>query len=330
MIKVLRLGDPHVKPNNLLESEELLKLTLSEALRRNVNVLEILGDLWDTHSIVHLSVTEFWDRWFNILSQQKFLTRILVGNHDMTGSYVNNYSALDPFKKLENTCFKIVNEPYIHSNGIIGYLPYIHDNQKFIEEANKLANQGAKVLVSHTDYEGAVYDNGSTVNNGVNSDLLDSRYIHLISGHVHSELELGRIWYPGTARWLIKSCANKRKGIWEVNHNSESGLIESKEFISTENVCTPIISVTWKQGEERPIFPKKGKINVELIGSSDWVTEQKIQLKGEVTISSKITDTKKSRERKSGKSLYEFISKHYDIDPDKRKKLIKYIESLNV
>ena len=60
-MKILRVGDPHVKPNNLKEFREaLMRFALSEAIARKVDVLEILGDLFDTHSIVRLEVLEFW------------------------------------------------------------------------------------------------------------------------------------------------------------------------------------------------------------------------------------------------------------------------------
>ncbi len=325
-MKTLCCGDPHVKPNNLEESEALMGFVLAKAHELKVNRLEILGDLWDTHSIVRLEVTEFWDRWFTTFSVLTlFKTLVLVGNHDMTGSYSSNYSALHPFLSLENKNFKIVHEPYL--DGLYGYLPYIHSNEKFIEEANKLAEKGATVLVSHPNYEGAVYDNGSAVSNGVSVSSLDPRFLHLRGGHIHTELELGKIWYTGNPRWLTKSCANKKKGIWLVTHDDDTGAILSKEFISTESVCTPIVSLVWKEGEEQPEVPKNARVDIELVGSSDWVSKVKKDLVG-VSVSSKITDTKKSRERKSGKSLYEFLSHHYQTD--KREKILKYLGDLNL
>jgi len=328
VLKILRVGDPHVKPSNLKESESLLQFVRSTALELKVDRLEILGDLWDTHSVVHLAVTEFWDHWFYELSNQQnqFKTFVLVGNHDQTGDYSNHYSALHPFIHLENNNFKIVHEPYLE--GKYGYLPYIHGNQKFIEEANKLAEQGATVLVSHPNYKGAVYDNGSAILDGVDPNDLDVRFRHLIGGHIHTELEMGRVWYTGNARWLTKSCANKRKGIWFCEHDDITGEMVSKQFISTESVCTPIISLIWKEGGSRPEIVPGCKTNIELHGSSDWVTKTKKELIGSVSVSSKITDIKKSRERKSGRSLYEFLSKHYETD--KREKLIDYMKGLEL
>lgn len=326
-MKILRLGDPHCKVSNLKESGALMRFVLDKFLELKVDRLEILGDIFDTHSIVRLEVLEFWGKWFELLNAMEIDSYILVGNHDMGGDYTNDYSALNVF---DNTTLKhiiIVNEPMSYKG--ISYIPYIHDNTKFIETANQImAVHNYKTLVSHTTYSGSKYDNGMFAPDGVDQDLIDPRFTSLISGHVHSEQEFGRVWYPGTARWLTKSCANRRKGIWLCEH-SEDGTLLSKEFISTESVCTPIISLVWKEGEDKPEIPP-GNTNIELIGSSDWVTKQKVDLKGLVSISSKLTDTKKSKERKSGKSLHEFLSNHYPTEPDKRAKLLKYLGDLNL
>lgn len=325
-MKTLRVGDLHVKVSNLDESEKLMQFILHKAQELKVDQLELTGDLTDTHDIVRLRVQEFWHRWFKILSQKPFKTIVLSGNHDMVGDYNSEYSSLSVYKEIQNllpgTGIKIVDEPYL--DGKYGYLPYIHNDEKFIEEANKLANQGATVLVSHPNFKGAVYDNGHSIDNGVDPDRLSDNFHHLVGGHIHSEAVLGRVWYIGTPRWLTKSCANKPKGIWLCEHD-DSGKMTSKEFISTHEVCTPIVSVQWKEGEDKPEVPKNSKIDIELVGSSDWVSKVKKELVG-VSISSKLTDTKKSRERKSGKSLFEFISKYYQIDAKKREKLIQYLK----
>lgn len=327
-MKTIRVGDPHIKASNLKESEGLMEFVVSKALELKVDRLEILGDIFDTHEIIRLSVLKFWTKWFHKLAKQSFKTIILVGNHDLSGDYSDTFSALHTALHLENKNFKIVHEPYL--DGLYGYLPYIHSNEKYIEEANKLANQGATVLVSHPNYEGAVYDNGSTINGGVSDSSLDARFLHLIGGHIHTSLDLGRIWYTGNPRWLTKSCANKQKGIWLCEHDDNTGAILSRTFISTESVCTPIVSLVWKEGNEKPEVPTNAKVDIELVGSSDWVAKTKKELVGTVSVSSKITDTKKSRERKSGKSLHEFLSHHYQTEPEKRQKLIKYLEGLNL
>ena len=327
-MKTIRVGDMHVTPNNLKESDSLMKFVLSNALDLKTDRIEFLGDLFHTHAMVRLEVLDFWDKWLNELSDYsgKFDMIVLTGNHDIGGDYTNNYSALQVFNDIEFV--NIVSAPV--AVGVVGYMPYIHDNAKFVEEANRLAEHGVKVLVSHTTYQGSKYDNGMYAPDGVDPDLLDPRLTHLISGHVHAEQSFGRVWYPGTARWLSKSCANRRKGIWIVEHDDATGAILSKEFISTENVCQKIVSVKWNEGEDKPEIPENAKVDIELIGSSEWVLAQKKELKGTVSVSSKITDVKKSASRKAGKSLFEFLSSHYQVSPEKREKLLTYMRRLEL
>jgi hypothetical protein len=232
---------------------------------------------------------------------------------------------LHTFRHLEKTSkLKIIAEPT--KIGPFAYMPYIHDNKEFISEANLLAEKGATFLVSHNTYEGSKYDNGMYAPDGVDSDLLHSGFVSLLSGHVHTKQTFGRVIYPGTARWASASDANKPKGISVFTHAEHDGSILSEEFVSTETVCVPIVRLEYREGFELPVFPERGKIQVELIGSSDWITKTKLELKGDISITTKITDSKKSRERKSGNSLFEFISHHYETD--RREKLINHMKEL--
>jgi predicted MPP superfamily phosphohydrolase len=321
-MKILRLGDMHVKVSNLEESERLLKFVLDTALERKVDRLEILGDLFDTHSIIRLEVMEFWDRWLHMLAKQTFDTRVLVGNHDITGNFSSTYSALSTFRDLDI----VVYEPEV--TGPFGYLPYIHDNSEFVKEANNLANLGARFLVSHNTYQGSKYDNGMYAPDGVDPDLIDSRIHTLLSGHVHTAQDFGRVIYPGTARWASQSDANRAKGISLFTHAKHDGTILDREFISTAGVCVPLISIELREGGVLPEFPDNGRVSVQLIGSSDWIARTKLELKGTCSITTKITDSKKSKERKSGRSLHEFLTNHYQAEPEKKVKLLKYMEGL--
>lgn len=326
-MKVLYVGDIHIKPSNLEESESLFQFVLDTATENKADRVVFTGDVNDTHDVVRLRVLEFLDKWFREFRKKDFKTVVIAGNHDMLGDYSNCYTSLNPFRGLEQGNFGIVEKPFI--DGIFGYLPYIHDDKQFIEEANELAEQGATILVSHPNFVGAVYDNGTPINNGVDPSLLDQRFLHLIGGHIHTELRYDRVWYIGTPRWLTASCANKSKGIWLVTH-ADTGEITEITFLSTDKVCTPIRSFTWNQGEEKPEMPSGSKNTLELVGSSDWITEQKKELKGLASISSKITDVKKSQTRKSGKNLFEFLSSHYQTDSNKRQKLIDYLKGLEL
>jgi DNA repair exonuclease SbcCD nuclease subunit len=305
---VLRVGDPHVKVSNLEESERLMQFVLDQARKHKVDRIELLGDLFHTHAIIRVEVIQFWQKWLILLSAE-FEVVVLVGNHDQPGDGSSAYSALSVFKRLNIKGLIVIEEDTAMGN--IGYMPYIHSNNEFVARANELAEQGCTVLVSHTTYQGSKYDNGMYAPDGVDPDAISGNFIHLISGHVHTEQEYGRVWYPGTARWDTASDANKRKGVWICVHDN-TGRLTSREFVSTgEGVCVPIISVEWREGEACPELPEGAKTQVELIGSSAWVAKEKVNLKGKASIKTKITDTKKES-RKAGSNLLDFVNNHFE------------------
>lgn len=312
-MKILRIGDPHVKPANIEESERLMEFIFAQAKHFNVDVIEILGDLFDTMSIIRLEVLEFWRKWLVKFSEE-FKVIVLVGNHDQSGNMSSNQHALSSFVNMNPGKLIIVDRPLILES--IGYLPFIRNNDEFVSQANLLAAGGARFLVSHTEYAGSKFDNGMYAPHGVDPDKIDPRLTTLLSGHVHTEQEFGRVIYPGTARWASASDANKRKGIWLYEH-SDQGTMASRGFISTESVCVPIVSIEWKEGDPQPEFPTNAKVSVELIGTSNWIQQQKAVLKGQVSIRTKITDSKRVENRKAGLSLEEYIKNSYVSTMDK-------------
>lgn len=324
-MKILRVGDPHVKPSNIEESEKLMEFVLAQAHLRQVTKIELLGDLFDTMSIIRLEVLEFWRKWLWRLSES-FQTIVIVGNHDQSGNVSSNQHALSTFVALNPDKLWIIEHPALIDK--IGYLPFIRDNDKFIEEANNLAGLGATFLVSHTEYAGSKYDNGMYAPHGVDPDKIDARLTTLLSGHVHTEQEFGRVIYPGTARWASASDANKRKGVWLYEHDA-SGAMKNKEFISTESVCVPIVSIEWREGEPMPSLPANAKVSVELIGTSNWIAQQKTGLKGQVAIRTKITDSKKVESRKAGLNLEEYLRNSY-VSPIDKDRLVALAKELGI
>lgn len=328
MIKVLRLGDPHAKASNLEEMGRLMEFVEQTAKNYNVDRIDILGDLFHSHAILNLFVLEFWTKWLNRLTDFCAVC-VLVGNHDQSGDYNSKSNALDVFKAMGNDGLEIVDLPAKY--GFTGFLPYIHNKEKFIEEANSLANLGATVLVCHQTIGGSKYDNGMYAPDGADLSKISPKIIHIISGHIHSKQEFDRVKYPGTARWDTISDANQAKGITIYTHEIPTGKIISEEFISTENVCEPILVFEYREGEEIPKYPENARVTVELIGTSEWINKEKDKFKGKVGFKTKITDKSKANTRKSGKSLQEFILTHFEITTGLAKeKLLDYMKGLDL
>lgn len=312
-MRILRIGDPHVKVSNIDESERLVEFVADLAMKQNVQRIEILGDLFHTHAILRLEVLEFWTWALELLSDVCEVV-VLVGNHDQTGDYNSHSSALDIFQKLRRKNLHIIDAP--RAMGCFGYMPYTHDSARFIELANALNQSGAKTLVCHQTFSGSKYENGFYAPDGIDPESVSFELI--ISGHIHAFQKFGKIIYPGTPRWDSISDANQPKGVWVYSHDDISGAILSEEFFTSEHVCRPILSFTYREGDTTiPIWNEGARVALELVGSSGWVSLEKQRFKGKCSIKTKITDQKRLESRKSGNNLEFFLKNLYHSTVDK-------------
>ena len=334
-MRILRIGDPHIKPSNIEEADRLMafakEIIIGSRTGGGVPItrLEILGDLFHTHAIIRVEVLDFWNKWLQIFSSV-VETIVLVGNHDQTGDYNNGTHALRSLKNLmvNNPNLRIVDIATVV--GVYGYLPYIHDKQLFLNNAKYLADQGAKILVCHATFDGSTFENGFYAPEGIDPNLVPFKKI--ISGHIHREQVIagGKVDYPGTPKWDSASDANEKKGIWLYEHDDDGNVI-NRDMIPTDGRggCIPIVSFTWVEGEPAPVIPEDAKAAVELIGSSEWVTKNKAGLKGKVSIKSKITDKKKSESRKVGTSFESFLASTFTTTMDKNE-ILEFAREIGV
>lgn len=325
-MKIIRVGDPHIRPSNVEEAEKLMEFILKTVKATKADRLEILGDLFHTHAVIRLEVLLFWNKWLEVFSDI-VETVVLVGNHDMTGDYNSDAHSLSVFKRINSERLKIIDRPT--QIGIFGYIQYIHGESAFTDAVRQLSSGGSKVIVCHTEFSGSQYDNGFYAPHGFNPDTIPVSTV--ISGHIHKEqiIANGKIDYPGTPKWDTASDANERKGIWLYEHDPVTGQVLQRDLISTEKIVTPIVAFTWIEGQEEPKYPENAKVSIELVGSSDWISKKKVSLKGKVSISSKFTDKKEKINRKAGKSLENYISNMYHSNTN-REELIAYAKEIGI
>lgn len=317
-MRILRMGDPHAKVTNLEEMEALMHFTNEMMSVHKVDRLEILGDLFHNHAQIRLEVLEFWDAWIDVFTahEDKDIV-ILVGNHDQSGDYKDGAHALSVFKRIRKKNLHIVDSP--RRIGIFGYIPYVHDINQWLEYARNLAADSAKVLVSHTTYQGSKYESGIYAPDGVDPVLVP--FDLLISGHIHSRqrfvTDRGQsVIYPGTSRWDSASDANELKGLWLVDHDDVSGSIVREEFLDTSDVVTPIRSYEWVEGTPSPELDPRAKSHIQLVGSSAFVANSKALLKGNCTISSKITDRTRPANRVAQANISSFLKSYKPTNPE--------------
>jgi len=279
-MKVLRCGDPHITVRNLEEAEKLRKFISDMADKYDVDYIEFLGDLMHTHAVIRVEVLDFWMRAVKSFSS-KIGIIALVGNHDQPGSKEKE-QVMNGLNILQSDNVNVVNTPRIY-NGI-AYIPYMSDKAAFVAAAQDLYNKGAtKLLVAHQNFTVPLY-----------SDMIDQNLIPqeaIITGHIHEQKQIGKTFQVGTPKWDTMSDANEPKGIWIYEHNAD-GSVKSKEFLSTEEIVTPIQKYVMNEGDPDIEMNPNANNYLQFVGSTAWITQMKKKYKGQAQISAKPSDRK--------------------------------------
>jgi DNA repair exonuclease SbcCD nuclease subunit len=324
-VRILYVGDPHVKVNNIKESQDLIDFIYKTAIMEKVDKIVFLGDLFHTHAVMRMEVINFWLRSFTILcsSTNPFEVIALVGNHDKCGNIENNYMhSLQSFQ-FHGSRLIVIENPEIVDG--IGFMPYMRDHNKLIEAAKRMPK---RCLVAHQTFTGATYENGFYAEDGIDPDLLPQEQI--ISGHIHKSQQVGKCFYPGTPKWDTISDANEDKGIWIIEHSSE-GSIESKRFISTKDIVTPIYKYVIKEGDAESELTPNARNHLELHGKTAWITQMKKKYKGKASIKAKPTDRRiqKVGDEKSV-TLIDYLEKSFKpIDGVSKEDINQYLRGLS-
>jgi DNA repair exonuclease SbcCD nuclease subunit len=280
MYKTLVIGDPHIQVSNLKDSQELMNFVIKTVLERKIRVVILLGDLFHTHAVKRVEVEDFWSNAFRVFDENDIACRVLVGNHDQIGSKEKEQeiNALNIFKPGPYDLSErvIINKPLVL--GKIAYIPYHSDEGTFLKACQDLYDLGATdLLVAHQTFTGAQYENGFFSEEGIDPGLVPQKQI--LSGHIHKSQQVGKCFYPGTPKWDTMADVNQEKGIWIFTHN-ESGEYIEKEFISTAEIVTPIVSYDIKEGDDLPQINPSARNYITIEGKTAWINKIKLKLKG--------------------------------------------------
>jgi DNA repair exonuclease SbcCD nuclease subunit len=308
-VRFLLIGDPHVQVSNLEESKLLFNSAFETAKKEKVDGIIILGDCFHNHDVIRSQVMNFW---LDILKNtQGVPVTIVTGNHDMPGSkeLEGRVSALDALSLVEGVT--IIKAAVVIKD--IGYVPYMHGSEGFVEAVNKLYSQGAKTIFCHQTFDSAQFENGFYAPHGVDPQLMPLGST-IISGHIHQQQEIktdkALIWYPGTPRWLTASDANSTKGYWVYDTSSST-----KTFFDVSSIIPPMVRLTLSEGDEIPAIREnnRDRVYVNLIGSGLWIKGVKKDLPEEVRVSSTITDHGKKKRNfdKKKVDIHAFIVDNY-------------------
>lgn len=272
-MKILYVGDPHAKVNDLEEMVALQKFVKETAVSQNVDRIVVLGDQFHNHQQVHTDVMKFWREclldW--TYPDHGFDVYLIVGNHDKkVGVDITDAHSLLPYVGMERVT--VVDRP--RTEGGILYLPYYADVAQFLEAA-KGDGKPTNTLVCHQTFDGAMYENGFYAPDGIDSNLVPQK--NIISGHIHLSSEFGKVFYPGSPRWMTLSDKNTDKAIWVMGFDSQGSLLSKTPF-STADVCMPIF-VLEDTPETPAVIPERGNITVNVRGPADFVRVREAELR---------------------------------------------------
>lgn len=266
-MKFLLVGDMHAVQSELEECNKLIDYIHKTALEQKVDYIAFMGDQYNYHNIVHLPVVDFWKKAFEKLTGID--TVALVGNHDQANSK-------DPATPNAMVIHKgdifLVEGPYYMEN--ILWLPYMASNEDFIRICNE--HPEYSTVVCHQTFTGAKYENGFYAPDGVDQDKIPQK--NVISGHIHSQQTIGKVWYVGSPRWRSLSDANQSKYIWLVEFN-ENGEIINKNGFDTNVVCKPIFALEDRPDKPAIIPTNDGHIVIDIFGPPDYVKSKSVEFK---------------------------------------------------
>lgn len=266
MYKTLIIGDPHAELTSLEEMSRLVDFIAEKGKEKQVDEFIFLGDLFHTHSVIHLPILEFWKKAFDKLTQiAPVLT--LVGNHDKSGIKGSNANSMMLYDNVT------VVEDHLVKNNIF-FVGYMADYQAFIDLCNANKNTHSTVIC-HQTFDGSKYENGFYAKDGIDQNLIPQ--MNVISGHIHTPQQLGKVIYPGAPRWRTISDANidRYVGYFEFN---EKGWPCKVDKFPTDTICSPIYH--YKDLEDSPLIyideekTKNARVTVDIHGSQEYINRK--------------------------------------------------------
>lgn len=181
-MKVLFIGDQHVKTSNLAEIELLIKAIENEFLQNPPSIIVMGGDLLHTHERLNTvalnKACDFINRMRKIA-----LTYVLVGNHDAihNGIFLSEDHWLNPIKQWHNVVIvdKIIS--FEKANTKLIFAPYVPPG-RFIEALNTINGWlDANCIFAHQEFKGCKMGH-------ILSEIGDDwplNYPNVVSGHIH-------------------------------------------------------------------------------------------------------------------------------------------------
>jgi DNA repair exonuclease SbcCD nuclease subunit len=212
-MKVLFIGDVHVKLTNLQQIEKLEKeMEKFQEKRNEISFVVVAGDLLDDHEKV---LTPLLNRAYGLIKTIRKIAPVyvLVGNHD----YINNQQFLtdchwmNGMKEWKNV--NVVDRPLMikKRDKIFAFVPYV-PNGRFFEALEKIPMwKSCECIFAHQEMKHCKMG----VKISEDGDEWSDDYPMLVSGHIHERQRIGtKVLYPGSV--INHAFGSDNQGITEL------------------------------------------------------------------------------------------------------------------
>jgi DNA repair exonuclease SbcCD nuclease subunit len=225
-MKVLFVGDVHVKLTNLQQIEKLER-EIMEKFREKKNEISfvvVAGDVLDDHEKI---LTPLLNRAYGLIKTIRKIAPVyvLVGNHD----YINNQQFLtdchwmNGMKEWKDVC--IVDHPIVIKkfNKKFAFVPYV-PNGKFFKALEKIPSwKSVECIFAHQEMKHCKMG----VKISEDGDEWNDDYPMLISGHIHERQRIGtKVLYPGSV--INHAFGSDNQGITELTFEDGCEMKENR------------------------------------------------------------------------------------------------------
>lgn len=199
-MKVIAIGDPHFRTDNIPEVNQFMDKLENLCKEKKPDFIVVLGDVLHTHERLH---TTPLNKAYEFITRLRLISKtfVLVGNHDMTSNqnFLNDNHWMNAMKEWNNVIIVDKLYQYRIDDYLFTFLPYVPPG-RFLEALNsrELDNDWKKsdCIFAHQEFQGCKM--GAIISS--DGDKWDSNLPPIISGHIHSNQNIGEnIYYPGSS-----------------------------------------------------------------------------------------------------------------------------------
>lgn len=236
---ILFSTDWHIKDDNVEEIKDLIRQKCELAKKLKVKTLVCLGDVFNSRKSQTLLCLNAFSSILDIIEEYDLHLYCIPGNHDKT-DYYSELSFLDQYKYYPN--FTLISGiDRLEEDGItLHFMPFLKEElwlekyEWYVKEQKTWNIQN--ILCSHIAVNGSRNNDGTKIENGINSSTFKEDFDKVLLGHYHDQQQPSANIYHIPSIQQNNFGENSDKGFTVLYSDGSHELIKSKfkEYIKVK------------------------------------------------------------------------------------------------